>query len=173
MKKLLLILLLMSSCTFVEADAETEFKIITLQHMFASDLLPIIAPMVGADGTANGMSNQLIVRANSERMREIEATVASLDVARVNRKITVKSSNNVQTQQERTEATGAIKVGKVTVANDRRATPNNGRVEVERNSSDFVPINSFINLNVTAGNGHPLLRKWHNLSNFNKGTFAI
>ena len=132
MKKLLLILLLMSCC----AVAETEFKIITLQHLFASDLLPIIAPMVGADGAANGMNNQLIVRTTPERMLEIEAIVAKLDVTKVNRKITVKSSNDVQSQQERTEATGAVKVGKVTVANDRRAAPNSGRVDIERNSSN-------------------------------------
>jgi len=118
------------------AFAETEFKIITLQHLFASDLLPIVEPMVGADGAANGMNNQLIVRATPDRMREIEAIVAKLDVARVNRKITVKASNNVQTQQERTEASGAVNVGKVTVASDRRAAPNTGRVELDRNSSN-------------------------------------
>ena len=132
MKKRLLIMLLMSCCAF----AETEFKIITLQHLFASDLLPIIEPMVGADGTANGMNNQLIVRANPERMLEIEAIVAKLDVTRVNRKITVKSSNNVQNQQERTEATGAVKLGNVIVTNDTRAAPNSGHVDIERNSSN-------------------------------------
>ena len=132
MKKLLLILLLMSSCAF----AETEFKIITLQHLFASDLLSIIAPMVGAAGAANGMNNQLIVRTTPERMLEIEAIVDKLDVTKVNRKITVKSSNNVQSLQERTEASGAVKMGKVTVANDRHAKPNSGRVDVDRNSSN-------------------------------------
>ena len=122
----------MSSCAF----AETEFKIITLQHLFASDLLPIVEPLVGAAGAASGMNNQLIVRAAPERMLEIEAIVAKLDVTKMNRKITVKSSNNVQSQQERTEATGAVKVGKVTVANDRHAKPNSGRVDLERNSSN-------------------------------------
>ncbi len=132
MKKLLLVLLLLCFSAF----AEPEFKIITLQHVFAKDLLPIIEPMVGADGAANGMNNQLIVRATPERMREIEAIVAKLDVTKVNRKITVKSNNKVQTQQERTEATGAVKVGKVTVANDRKAKPNSGRVEAESNSTN-------------------------------------
>ncbi len=136
MRKFLLMLLLLS----LNVWAETEFKIITLQHVFASDLLPIIEQMVGADGAANGINNQLIVRAQPERMRDIEAIIAKLDIAKVNRKITVKNSNNVQTQQERVEATGAVKVGKVTVGNDRRSQnsnrPNSGRVEVERNSSN-------------------------------------
>ena len=143
MRKNLLILLLLSFSVF----AETEFKIITLQHRFASDLLPIIEQMVGEDGTATGMNNQLILRASPERMREIEETVTQLDAARINRKITVKTSNNVQSQRERVEATGATKVGKVTVSNDRRAKPNSGRVEVENSSSNTSQnANQFINV---------------------------
>lgn len=142
-KKYLFILLLISCAAF----AETEFKIITLQHRFASDLLPIIEPMVGADGTATGMNNQLILRAQPARMREIEATVANLDAARINRKITVRTSNNVQSQQERVEAKGAAKVGKVTVSNDRHTKPNTGRVEVKNSSSNSRQnSNQFINV---------------------------
>lgn len=130
-------LLLISCSVFTKiTSAETEFKIITLQHRFASDLLPTIEPMVGADGTATGMNNQLILRAQPERMREIEETVAKLDAARINRKITVKTSNNTLSEQQRVEARGAAKVGKVTVSNDRRAKPNAGRVEVENSSSN-------------------------------------
>ena len=147
MKKYLLILLILSFSAF----AETEFKIITLQHRFASDLLPIISPMVGEDGTATGMNNQLILRASPEHMREIEQTVANLDVARINRKITVKTSNNVQTQRERVEARGTTTVGKVTVSNDRRDTnnrrANSGRVEVENSTSNTNQnTNQFINV---------------------------
>ena len=136
MKKILLILLFFCTSSF----AQTEFKIFTLQHRFANDLLPIIEPMVGADGAANGIDNQLIIRANPERMREIEATIAKFDAVRVNRKISVNTSSNTQTQRERVEASGSTKVGKVTVSNDRRAQnsnkPNSGRVEVENSSSN-------------------------------------
>jgi len=163
MKKLLFALLMMSFSAF----AETEFKIITLQHLFASDLLPIVEPMVGADGVANGMNNQLIVRAAPERMREIEVIVAKLDVARVNRKITVKASSYVQTQQERTEANGAVKVGKVTVANDRRAALNTGRVEVDRNrsnstqdSNQFVSVLDGERAFIHVGQSVPFTQEW-------------
>ena len=65
----------------------------------------------------------------------------------MNRKITVKTSNNVQSQQERVEAKGTTKVGKVTVSNDRRAKPNTGRVEVENSSSNSSQnSNQFINV---------------------------
>lgn len=143
MKKLFLIFLLFSCC----ALAETEFKIFTLQHRFASDLLPIIEPMVGPDGTATGMNNQLILRAAPDRMREIEQTVAKLDAARINRKVTVSSSNSIQSQRERVEATGSTRVGKVTVSNDRRARPNSGNIDIENSTSNTRQnSNQFINV---------------------------
>lgn len=150
MQKLMTRLLLVSLLLSLQVMAETEFKIITLQHRFASDVLPIIEPMVGMDGTATGVNNQLILRASPERMREIEATVASLDIARVNRKITVNTNNNMQTQRERVEASGSTKVGKVTVSNDRRARPNSGQVDIE-NSSSSTRQNSSQFLNVLDG----------------------
>lgn len=147
MKKFTLILLLVCTNFFVvctNAFAETEFKIFTLQHRFANDLLPFVEPMTGPDGTANGIDNQLIIRASPQRMQEIEALVAKMDAARVNRKITVSTSNNLQSEHERVEASGSAKVGKVTIGNNRRAhlsnkhsnKPNSGRVEVENNSSN-------------------------------------
>ncbi|HLD10022.1 MAG TPA: hypothetical protein VJB68_08260, partial [Methylophilaceae bacterium] len=48
------------------AWAETEFKIITLQHRFAQDLLPTIQPMVGEGGSASAMDNHLMIRAAPE-----------------------------------------------------------------------------------------------------------
>lgn len=147
MRNILLVLMLFCTTVF----AETEFKIFTLQHRFASDLLPIVDPMVGPEGTANGIDNQLIIRASPERMQEIEALVAKLDAARVNRKITVNTSNNVQTQREAVEASGSTKIGKVTVSNDRRAQnsnkPNSGRVDIENSSSNIrQSSNQFINV---------------------------
>lgn len=147
MKKFTLILLLVCTNFFVvctNAFAETEFKIFTLQHRFASDLLPFVEPMIGSDGTANGIDNQLIIRASPQRMQEIEALVAKMDAVRVNRKITVSTSNNLQSEHERVEASGSAKVGKVTIGNNRRAhlsnkhsnKPNSGRVDVENNSSN-------------------------------------
>ncbi|HSI25689.1 MAG TPA: secretin N-terminal domain-containing protein [Methylotenera sp.] len=148
MKKLSLILLLFSFTLFSKiTSAETEFKIFTLQHRFASDLLPIVDSMVGADGTANGIDNQLIIRAQPERMREIEALVTQMDAARVNRKITVSTSNTIQSQRDRTEASGKVKMGNVIVGNDRRAKPNTGNIDIERNTSNSKQnSNQFINV---------------------------
>ncbi len=152
MKNLLFVLLLFSLPLFAKiSSAETEFKIFTLQHRFASDLLPIVDPMVGADGSANGIDNQLIIRAQPERMREIEALVAQMDAARVNRKISVSTSNSIQSQHDRTEASGKVKIGSVIVGNDKRAQnsnrPNTGNIDIERNTSNTQQSsNQFINV---------------------------
>lgn len=157
------------------AQAETEFKIITLQHRFADDLLPTITPMVGADGTATGIQNQLILRASPERMRDIEAIVESLDVTRVNRRITVSNSNHTESQQNRTEASGTIRRGNVTISNDRgsndRRAPNTGRIDIERNTSSISRnSNQFINVldgeraYISNGQIVPFTQEWISLT---------
>lgn len=147
MKNLLFIFLILFS---IWVQANTEFKIISLQHNFARDLLPTIAPMVGPGGTATGTRNQLILRASPDRMREIEAIVEQLDVARINRKITVNTSSNMTSQQERVEARGKVKAGKVTVGNSRRAVPNSGSIDLE-NTSNTTQQSSSQFLNVLDG----------------------
>ncbi len=164
MKKMTLILLFFLN---FNAYAETEFKIISLQHSFTSDLLPIIEPMVGADGTATGVRNKLILRASPERMREIEAIIQTLDTARVNRKITVNTNSNTQTKQDRVEASGKVKVGKVTVGNNRRAKPNSGNVDIDsrknntqRNSSQFINVLDGERAFIRVGQIVPFTQEW-------------
>jgi len=114
--------------------AETEFKIITLKHHFASDLLPTIEPMVGIDGTAAGINSELIVRTSADRMREIEALIEKLDVVRENRKITINHSHSIQSQDDRLEANGNITTGHVTVRTPP-IRPNTVNIELENNSN--------------------------------------
>lgn len=168
MKRLLLTWLITCS---LWTHAETEFKIISLQHSFASDLLPTIEPMVGAAGTATGTNNQLILRATPERMREIEALVQKLDVVKVNRRITISTSNNTQSQQERVEANGKVKVGKVVVGNSRRAKPNTGNVDIEsRSANTQQSTNQFLNVLdgqrafIRVGQIVPFTQEWVNIT---------
>lgn len=164
MKKLLLVLLLSFSALL---QASTEFKIITLKHNFARDLLPIIKPMVGPDGTATGTRNQLILRAAPDRMREIEAAIETLDVAKENRKITVKTGTQTNRQQERVDASGKVKVGKVSVSNNRRTKPNTGNIDLEssssrtqRNSNQFLNVLDGERAFIRVGQIVPFTQEW-------------
>ncbi len=174
---LILSLALVSALESASVFAETEFKIISLQHRFASDLLPTITPMVGLDGTATGMNNQLILRAQPERMREIEALIEKLDAARVNRRITVSNSLQQNSQSSNTEASGTVIIdtgildtgrsGNVTISNTRRTQSNGGRVIVERNTSSTRQTgNQFINVLdgerafISSGQIVPFTQEW-------------
>ncbi|PCI60576.1 MAG: nodulation protein NolW [Methylophilaceae bacterium] len=164
MKRYLLVFLCLLGSS---ALAATEFKIITLQHRFANDLLPVISPMVGAEGTATGIRNQLILRASPERIREIEATIQQLDTARVNRRITVNTNNNSQLQRSRTDLSGKVKVGRVTIGNDKYAAPNSANINIERsssrtqhNSSQFLNVLDGERAFIRVGHSIPFTQDW-------------
>lgn len=139
------VLLWVASCHL--AIAETTLKIIELKHHMAQDILPTVQILVGNDGVVTGLNNQLIIRTDSARMAEIEQTVAALDTARHNLKITVSHDAINQYQQDNSSAQGNVKIGRVIVGNSRRLPPNSGQINVERNTSSMNEHGSqFINV---------------------------
>ena len=121
----------------VTAMAATEFKIITLQHRFADDLLPIIQPLAGEDGVVTGMQNQLIIRTSPENMAEIEQVIASMDVARSNLKITVNRQNNLDSTQHGVDVSGRKRIGNVAISTNRypRQARDGVQIDIQNNSS--------------------------------------
>lgn len=117
--------------------AGTEFKIISLQHRMAQDLLPTIQTLVGNNGAVTGLNNQLIIRTDSERMAEIEQAIAALDTARRNFKITVSHDAANQLEQSHVDAQGNVQIGKVTIGNSRRlSTANSAQINAESNTAN-------------------------------------
>jgi type II secretory pathway component GspD/PulD (secretin) len=78
MRVILQLLALLIFCA--SAWAENQFKIITLQHKFGEDLLPVLQPLVGANGAISASGNNLFVDVDAARMPVIEQAVARLDV---------------------------------------------------------------------------------------------
>lgn len=141
MRVLLILRLWTALCCILFATqviAATEFKIITLQHRFAEDLLPTIQPLVGNEGTVSGIQNQLIIRATPEKMAEIEQVINTLDVARQNLKIIVSRQNNLQDQHDGVNVSGRKRIGNVEIGT--RRFPKNAadgvRVDIEDNQSN-------------------------------------
>lgn len=129
------------------AIAETAFKIIELQHRMAQDILPTVQALVGNDGVVTGLNNQLIIRADSARMPEIEQTIAALDKTMHNLKITVSHDAINQSQHDNTSAQGNVKIGRVVVGNSGRLPPNNAEINIEHNTSSMSEHGSqFINV---------------------------
>jgi len=119
--------------------AATVFKIISLQHRLAKDILPAIQPLAGSDGTITGMQNQLIIRVSPEKMAEIEQVIATLDVARQNLKITVRSQSDLQTERNGVAVTGRKRIGNVEIGtshiNNRLPHIANDGVQIDINNN--------------------------------------
>ena len=113
-------MLLMMLCSVSTAWAATEFKMITLQHRFAQELVPIVAPLVGDDGNASAIDNHLVIRASPERMQAIEELVAKLDTARRNMRITVSHEDMQSRSQQNIGASGNVRIGQGRVIVKRR-----------------------------------------------------
>lgn len=93
---------------------------ITLQHRFAQELVPIVAPLVGEDGNASAIDNHLVIRASPERMQAIEELVAKLDTGRRNMRITVVHEDMQSDQRQDIGASGNVLIGQGQVIVQRR-----------------------------------------------------
>ncbi|CAG0993564.1 hypothetical protein MTYP_02416 [Methylophilaceae bacterium] len=117
----MVIILLLGTFLASAAMADTQFRMMTLQYRFAQDILPVIEPMVGADGSVRAIDNHLMVTATPERLSQIEALISQLDVARRNLRITVSHAADVQSQQHGIGVQAGGRVGDVEVQLPRGA----------------------------------------------------
>lgn len=159
------------------AHAATEFKIISLQHRFANDLLPVIQPLVGEEGTVSAMQNNLIIRANPKNMAEIEQIISTLDTPRQNLKITVSRNSSQSLQRNNTAISGRKRIGNVTVetgefsGGSRRVMRDGVAVNIEsqRNSSNtnnqqFIQVLDGEKAFISVGQSIPYTQEWISLA---------
>ena len=165
--------LLLGVLTSPSSMAADDFKIITLQHRFAEDLLPTIQPIVGSEGTATGIQNQLIIRTTPERMAEIEQLVATLDVERQNLRITVSHQNNQQSQNRDISVQGRKHIGNVEISTNRfpRNRQEGAQIGLDDNQTNSTSSsNQFINVSdgerafIQVGQAVPFTQEWVTLT---------
>lgn len=166
-------ILLFSMLIGASCMAAADFKIITLQHRFAEDLLPSIQPIVGNEGTATGIQNQLIIRTTPEKMAEIEQLVATLDVERQNLRITVSHQNNLQSQNRDISVQGRKRIGNVEIGTTRfpRNSQDGVQIGVDDSASKSISSgNQFINVSdgerafIQVGQAVPFTQEWVTLT---------
>jgi hypothetical protein len=71
-------LLLCLTCLAFSAFAD-EMQVFELQGATLEEIVPLIKPFVGTEGTVTGMHNRLIVRTTPERMAEVRKILAEFD----------------------------------------------------------------------------------------------
>lgn len=161
----ILILLFMS---FSLVAGQNEFRMITLKHRFAEDVLPVVQSMVGPGGTANAVDSHLIVRTTPDRMAAIERAVAKLDVARKNIRIEISHENNQLTDGSRAAASGRGRIGDgEIVIGDHPPRRSGARIEIGQGSSrisqrgsEFVTVMDGANAFIKVGQSVPYTQQW-------------
>lgn len=157
----------------LQVIAATEFKIITLQHRFAEDILPTIRPLVGSEGAATGIQNQLIIRASPENMAEIEQIIANFDVERKNIRITVRHQSNLQNESDGVTVNGRKRFGNVEIGSNKypRSTSEGVQIGIENSqNSSNTNGNQFVNVIdgeqafIRVGQSVPFTQEWVTLT---------
>ncbi len=72
------IALLLLSTAVVRADS-TVLKVIPLKHRPAADLVPVLAPLAGPEGSVTSLDTRLVVKATPQALAEIEKALVALD----------------------------------------------------------------------------------------------
>lgn len=90
-------LLLCLACLSFNASAD-EMQVFELQGATLDEILPLIKPFVGPDGTVTGMHNRLIVRTSPERMAEVRKILAEFD--RAPRRLLIHLRDTAPTESE-------------------------------------------------------------------------
>ena len=166
-------LIFISLCSPMRASAATEFKIITLQHRFAEDILPAILPLIGNEGTASAMQNNLIIRTSPGNMAEIEQIITTLDTARQNLKITINRNKSLSLNGNAAEVSGRKRIGNTTIetTNSRRIIRNGVALNIENQQSrsnisntQFIQVMDGRDAFISVGQSIPFTSEWINLT---------
>ncbi len=72
--------------------ADTQLEIIELKHRPIEEVIPIVQPFAGPEGTVTGMNNQLIVRTTPQRLQQIRQIIEKIDLAPRRLLITVRQA---------------------------------------------------------------------------------
>lgn len=161
--------LLLALSLTLQSHATNDFKIFTLQHRFAEEVLPTIQAVIGNHGTASAIQNQLIVRTDSKTMAEVEQTIATLDTARENFTISVKRQNNVTGTSRNTTVKGRTRIGNVAIQteNDARSGRDGIQIGLEDNqtssrqsSQQFIRVTDGAPAYISVGESIPYTSEW-------------
>jgi hypothetical protein len=121
---------------------QTVLEVIPLRYRTAPELIPVIEPLVGREGSVSGLQGQLVIRATPANLEEIKRILESLDTAPRQLLITVRQEGATSRSRSAAEASGSVggEHGRVTVPGGRDARGGN---VVLREGDDHVRLRAF------------------------------
>lgn len=172
--RFILYLLLCSVSVALAASDRHEFRMFSLQHRMAQDLVPAVQQLIGGDGSVSVLDNHLLVTTTPDKLAAIEQVVAGLDVARRNLRITVSHDDVLLQQRAEVGISGRGRVGdaEIVVQGSHGHLPRN-QVELDINQqqsrqrqsgSEFISVLDGEPAFVEVGQSVPYSRQWLLLS---------
>ncbi|MGQ0657501.1 MAG: secretin N-terminal domain-containing protein [Chromatiales bacterium] len=98
--------------TFVDSvpavAEEMVIEVIPLRHALVKDVVPVLEPLVAPGGTVTGMNDRLIVKTTPSNLEELRRTLAAIDRAPRQLRITVRQdvASSLQARGDAVSATG-------------------------------------------------------------------
>ena len=89
---------------------DTIVKVIPLQHRTADDIVPLVLPLAGPDGTVSGLGTRLVVRARPAALAQIEESLKALDTPARMLWITVRQGLARSGSSRSAEASGSVTI---------------------------------------------------------------
>lgn len=134
MKRCLLAMCVVTLLVAVQAYADgTTVEVITLKYRTAEEVIPILRPFVGREGTISGMRDQLIVRTNPSNISQIKKILARIDTRPRQLMITVRQNITRRQLEREVAASGRITIGdNVSVTVRDQGSTGTGAVEHNR-----------------------------------------
>ena len=105
------LLLAFAALLALSAAGADEARVIQLKHRPASEVIPLIRPLLGPDDVLNGMDFRLIIRASEKNLKEVERILAQVDVARQRLRITVEQVSAGDRATVSQSVTGQVRIG--------------------------------------------------------------
>jgi type II secretory pathway component GspD/PulD (secretin) len=130
------------------AFADYPIEVIELKSRSYEEILPLVQPFVGSEGTVTGMGSSLVIKAAPERVSEIKRLLATLDRPPKRLRILVDNGDNRARSSSGYRASADIKTGNGQISINSPGYPvDNSRAEVrlhDRQSSTTQSSQQFV-----------------------------
>ena len=160
--------------SMVALAAPTEFRMISLQHRFAKDVLPVIESMVGPEGKVSALDNHLMVTATPEQLEAIEQVLAKLDVERRTWRITIGYDDQRDRKVTSAGVRGRVRAGDIVIGTDAAGHASGAgdvRIEIDQRSqrqatklTQFLSVTDGEQAFIRVGQSIPYTQQWLSLT---------
>jgi type II secretory pathway component GspD/PulD (secretin) len=88
--------------------AQTAVEVIQLRYRQADQVIPVLQPLLGREGSISNFQNQLVIRATPAELAQIKGVLASIDTPPRRLLITVRQDSDVSGNRREAELSGSI-----------------------------------------------------------------